>query len=85
MMWLYWYWGINMADDELAEDMWKIVRARVLSMSPNLRLSIGGLGTMTKEQLVEHIDNRDPVGKILLRAHENYIKSFKQEAETMFS
>lgn len=69
---------------EHSEVMWKIVRARVSTMSSNLRLSIGGFGTMDKNQLIAHIDKKDEVGKILLRAHMNYIKSFKQEANQFF-
>lgn len=77
---------VSMVNDEkLLEDQWKIVRARVSSMSPNLRLSIGGMGTMNKEELVEHIDNRDEVGRILLKVHMNYLKSFKKEANQIFA
>ena len=72
-------------DEDHSDEMWELVRARVASMSSNLRLSIGGEGTLTKEKLIEHIDKRDDVGEILLRAHENYIRSFKQEAKTLFS
>lgn len=66
------------------EDAWKLVRARILSMSPNLRLSIGGAGTMDKNQLVAHIDNKDDVGEILIRVHMNYLRSFKKEANQIF-
>lgn len=74
----------NKEPKEPSEIVWKIVRARVSSMSPNLRLSIGGFGTMNKNQLIAHIDKKDEVGKILLRAHMNYLKSFKQEANQVF-
>jgi len=67
-----------------SEIMWKIVRARISTMSPNIRLSIGGFGTMDKSQLIEHIDRKDDIGKILLKAHMNYIKSFKLEANQFF-
>lgn len=70
--------------NSISEDEWKIVRARVSSMSHNIRLTIGGSGTMNKEQLIEHIDNRDDIGKILLKIHMNYLKSFKQEANELF-
>jgi len=66
---------------EIPEIMWKIVRARVSTMSPNIRVSVGGVGTMGREELIGHIDKRDQIGMILLRAHVNYIKSFKEEAK----
>lgn len=73
-----------MPEEKYSEDLWRLVKARVEYMSPNLRLSIGGVGTLTKEQLIEHIDKKDEIGKILLKAHDNYLKSFKQEAKAMF-
>lgn len=73
-----------MAVPKVSQDEWNIVRARVSRMSPNLRLSIGGMGTMNREQLVEHVDNKDDVGQILLKIHMNYLRSFKKEAEQIF-
>lgn len=69
--------------ENLLEEQWKIVRARISSMSPHLRLSIGGMGTMTKEELIQHIDGKDDVGRILLKVHMNYLRSFKEEAKIL--
>ena len=72
-------------EDKYSEEMWAIVKARVSSMSSNLRLSIGGAGTLSKEELIKHVEKRDEIGQLLIRAHQNYIRSFKQEAKAMFS
>jgi len=68
----------NVSDDE-----WKIVKARVQRMPPHLKLHIGGLGSFSKEQLVDEINKKSDVGKLLVKINLNYLRSFKEESKLL--
>jgi len=68
---------------EFSEDEWKIVRARIEAMPNNMKLSIGGFRSLDKNELLQHIDDKDEVGKLLVKVHFNYLRSFKEEAKTL--
>lgn len=59
---------------------WKIVRARILAMPSHIKLSIGGMGSFDKSQLLTHIDERDEIGQLVVKMHFNYLRLFKKEA-----
>ena len=68
--------------EEFTEEEWKIVKLRVLSMPANMQIFIGG-SSFKKDELVQHVENRDDVGKLLLKIQLNYLRSFKKEAEML--
>jgi len=62
----------NGIDEKLKE----LVIARIeAQMSPNLRLSVGGGGSLDKDQIIEHIEKGDEVGKQIVQSHLNFIKA----------
>ncbi len=68
--------------EEFTEDEWKIVKLRVLSMPANMKIFIGG-SSFKKDELIQHVEDRDDVGKLLVKIHLNYLRSFKKEAEML--
>lgn len=69
--------------DKFSEDEWKVVRARIEDMPDNIKLSIGGHKSLDKKELLEHLDNKDELGKLLVKVHFNYLRSFKEEAKIL--
>lgn len=74
---------MDQKDVTFSSDEWKIVKGRIRGMPSHLRLSIGGGGFLDKQQLLEHIDNKDEIGQLLVKMHFNYLRSFKKEASAL--
>lgn len=54
----------------------QLVVARIKAkMSSNLRLSIGSQGSLNKEELIEHVNKMDEVGKQIAEVHLNFLKA----------
>ena len=67
----------------IPDAVWEIVRARFERMPPHLRLVVGGFGqALKKEEILEHIEKRDEIGKLIVETQLEYLKSFKDEAES---
>ncbi len=54
-----------------------IVIARLQTMPPSLKLSIGGDGTFTKEQLIENVEKETKVGEFIVKVYMDNLRSFK--------
>lgn len=65
----------------ITEEEWKLVKARIEAMPHNMRLSIGSFGTFNKEQIIEKIEKRDEVGRIVVEMQLNYIRKLKEIIE----
>jgi hypothetical protein len=68
--------------EEIPEVFWEIIKARFEKMPPHLKLVIGGFGSLKKEEILEHIEKRDEIGKLLVETQLEYLKLFKEEAES---
>ena len=68
--------------EEIPEIFWELVKARFERMPPNLRLVIGGIGSLKREEILKHIEKRDEVGEFLVRMEMEYLKLIKEEAES---
>ena len=44
-------------------------------MPSHLKLSIGSYGTMSKEEMIDHVNKEDPIGKQIVRAHMSFLKA----------
>lgn len=44
-------------------------------MTPNMKLSIGGFGSMTKEDMINHINQDDEIGKMIIDVHLNFLQA----------
>jgi len=61
---------------EITENMKKLVIARIEARLPsNIKLSIGGTGSMSKEEMIEHVKVEDEQGKQIIMMHINFIKA----------
>ncbi len=61
------------------QEIRNLVIARLQLFSSNRRISIGGSGSFTKEQLIEKIKHHDPVGQKIIDVQLNYLRSFKNQ------
>lgn len=44
-------------------------------MPSHLKLSIGSYGTLSKEEMIEHVKKEDAIGKQIVRAHMSFLKA----------
>ena len=44
-------------------------------MPRHLKLSVGSFGTMSKDEMIEHIKKEDAIGKQIVRAHMSFVKA----------
>jgi len=56
----------------------KIILARLVTMPSNIRLSLGKFGTFDRKMLISEVEKESEVGEIVVTAHMNYLRSFKQ-------
>jgi len=63
-------------ENELNEALKKLVVARInANMSSTLKLSIGSTGSLSKDQMIEHVMGGDSVGKRIMQTHLNFMKA----------
>lgn len=61
---------------EINEKMKELVIARIdARMPPNMKMSIGGGGSMSKDEMIKHVKKGDEQGKQIIRMHLNFIKA----------
>jgi len=62
--------------EKINEQIKELVIARIkVKMSPNLRLSVGKEGSFDKEEMIEHVQKGDEVGKRIIDVHVNFMKA----------
>lgn len=62
--------------EEINEEVKKLVIARIdARMPPNIKISIGGEGSLSKEEMIEHVKRGDEQGKQIVKMHLNFIKA----------
>ncbi len=57
----------------------KIVLARLETMPADMSLSIGSAGSLDKWKLMEHVEQDDEIGKLIVEIYMNGLRSFKQQ------
>ena len=67
--------------NEISNDYWIVVKSRFEQMPENMKISIGGFETLTKEDIIEHIEKKDQIGQLLVKMQMNYLRLFKKEAD----
>ena len=61
---------------EINEEIKKLVIARIdAKMPPNIKISIGAGGSLSKEEMIEHVRNGDEQGMQIVCMHLNFIKA----------
>ena len=66
---------------EISNDDWIVVKSRFEQMPENMRISMGGFQTLTKEDIIRHIEEKDETGELLVKMQMNYLKLFKKEVD----
>ena len=69
-----------MSEVALTKGEWELAKARIGALPSNIRISVGGVGGLTREDLLTHIEKQDDLGKLLASIQLNYVRSFRQEA-----
>lgn len=65
-----------MTEQETTEGIKKLVIARINARMPsNIKISIGGSGTLSKEEMIEHVKKGDEKGIQIVEMHLNFIKA----------
>lgn len=62
-------------DVEVNEDVKELVVTRIEASRSDLRLSVGGGRSMTKEEMIDHVRKGDKIGKQIIRAHLNFLRA----------
>ncbi len=61
---------------EMNEDIKKLVIARIDAKMPaHIKMSIGNLGSLSKEEMIQHVKDGDEQGKQIVQMHLNFIKA----------
>lgn len=55
----------------------EIVLARLQTMPPTMKLSIGGEGTFTKWELIEEVEKETKIGDFIVKVYMENLRSFK--------
>lgn len=59
------------------DDFQELVYTRLQSMPKGYDISIGDYGTITKEDALEHVANKDQIGQILIQIDRDYFDLIK--------
>jgi len=62
-------------EESINEDVKELVIARLDVMPSNYKLSIGDMGTFTKDDLIKHVRASDSVGNQIVKMQFNFIKA----------
>jgi len=62
--------------EEFNEKIKELVIARIDARMPsNIKMSVGNKGSLSKEEMIEHVKKGDETGRQIVRMHLNFIKA----------
>ena len=61
----------------VSEDDWEVAKHRVEAMPSHIKLAIGRSGSLSKDDIIKHIEKRDAIGERVVTMQINYLKFFK--------
>ncbi len=64
--------------EKIKEEIKKLVIARLKVMSSNRKISIGSSGEFSKEELIQHVEREDEVGRKITEVQMEFLKSLKE-------
>ena len=62
----------------ISEDIKALVIARLDTLSPNRKISIGNYGEFTKEEIIQHIKKGDSVGNKMIEIEMEFLCAIKE-------
>lgn len=66
------------SDEDLSEDKKKIAKCRLQAIPSTIRISIGGKGSFNKDELKEHLEKEDEIGKEFIEMQIAGLRAFKE-------
>jgi len=63
---------------EIEEELKEIVIARLNTISPDKKISIGSVGNFRKEELIERIKKNDEIGKKIVELELAFLRAQKE-------
>lgn len=60
------------------EEIKKIVIARLETLPPDKKISIGSSGEFSKDELIERVKSGDPIGKKIIEIELEFLRSLKK-------
>lgn len=67
--------------EEITQEDWEVVKHRIESMPAHLKLALGSFGALGRDEMINHINNRDEIGKKIVTMQINYLRFFRKEME----
>ena len=62
--------------EEITNKIKELVIARIDAKMPsNIKISIGSTGSLSKEEMIDHVKKGDAEGKQIVQMHMNFIKA----------
>lgn len=62
-------------DNKAKEKLKEVVIMRIEAIPSNLRLSVGGGKSLTKEEMIEHVKKEDDIGKQIINSHLSFMRA----------
>ena len=59
------------------DDFQKLVCARLQTLPKGYSISVGGVGSITKEEALDHVNKKDDIGTLLIAADRHYFNLLK--------
>jgi len=64
--------------EEIEKELREIVVARLNTISPNKKISIGSVGDFKKDELIEHIKKNDDIGRKIVEVELSFLRAQKE-------
>jgi hypothetical protein len=56
----------------------ELIIARLGVLPPNISIAVGSEGSFTREQLIQHVEDEDDIGKKFVEIELDFLKSLKE-------
>lgn len=69
---------MNKEDKQKTEDLKKLVVARLDTLPPSVKISVGSEGSFDKKQLIQQIENNTEIGRKIVEIELEYLRRLKE-------
>lgn len=63
---------------KISDDVRNLVIARLQTMSPKIKISVGAKGVFNRDDLIAHVKKDDAVGKKIVQIELEFLQSLKE-------
>lgn len=63
---------------KITKDIKELVKARLGVLPSNVHISIGSEGALSKEELIEHVEQADEIGKKIIQIDMEFLQALKR-------